>query len=144
MPAPAAAEAPPSDPLDVRSGQGGPGDGEPRETASQAVQDFILMQIARHWIIDFQAGRFRDLRLTLRFVLLPNGELAPPFGRRDPWNLPVLVNNFARLSEAERTAAITFLQAMRQAQPFRLPPGGESLHTRALPLDFRLGDIHRP
>jgi outer membrane biosynthesis protein TonB len=109
--------------------------------ASQSVQDFILAQIARFWIIDFQGPRFRDLELTTQFVLLPNGMLAPPFGKNDPWDLTVMAPNHARWEPRVQQAALTFLQAMRQAQPFHMPPDGRSDQPRVLPLHFLLGEM---
>jgi hypothetical protein len=51
------------------------------------------------------------------------------------------VVNYDALPQDVRTVVETFLQAMRQAQPFRLPPGSESSFARSLPLAFKLGDL---
>lgn len=147
----AAPQAPPA-PADssaqsapFESGRFRPDGASPDTVASQAVQDFVLAQIARHWIIDFRGARFRNIVLTGRFVLLPNGMLAAPFGKNDPWNISAMVSNYEQLrqpgAEAYRTAVETFLQAARQAQPFRLPPDGKGEVPRVLPMNFRLGDL---
>jgi len=119
------------------------------EPASQTVQDFILMQIASAWIIDLQSPRFRNLDISWGFVLRPDGYLAPPFGKNDPWDLRRMVDprTYAVMQEQSEegryftTVVTTFLQAVRQAQPFRVPPKEESYVNRALPLRFHAGDL---
>lgn len=121
------------------------GGGEPGSVASQSVQDFILAQIARHWLIDVRGPRFRNIVLYGNFVLLPDGMLAAPHGKNDPWNPRAAIKDYDRLvgptGEVLRSAIETFLLAARQAQPFRLPPDGKADEPRALPLRFRLGDL---
>jgi hypothetical protein len=140
----AALPMPPSAPLEAGRRDPG-GGGSPESVASQAVQDFILAQIARHWLIDVRSPRFANIEIGGRFVLLPNGMLAPPFGKSDPWEPPKMIRGYDQLrgpdAQAIRTALITFLQAVRQAQPFRLPPDGKTDEPRTLPLHFRLGDL---
>jgi hypothetical protein len=117
--------------------------------ASQKVQDFILMQIARLWIIDLHSPRFRDLDIGWAFVLRPDGMLESPFGKNDPWDLQDMVDprTYAIMKEpGERgrfytTVVTTFLQAVRQAQPFRVPQNEESYINRSLPLRFHAGDL---
>lgn len=126
-----------------------PQGGAAPEPASQRVQDFILMQIARSWIIDLHSPRFRDLDIGWSFVLRPDGMLEAPFGKNDPWDLAEMVDprTYAIMKEqSERghfytTVVTTFLQAVRQAQPFRVPPKEESYVNRALPLRFHAGDL---
>jgi hypothetical protein len=125
-----------------RATQGG---GPKEATATQAVQDFILAQIARHWILDLRSARFSNVVLNGRFMLLPDGMLAPPFGRNDPWDPRKMIRDYDQLlkpgNETLRTAIETFIQAAKQAQPFRLPPDGKADEPRQLPLSFRLGDL---
>ncbi len=121
--------------------------GRSEEPATQTVPDYILMQIAQHWIIDVHGPRYRDIVLRgAQIVLLPDGMLAPPFGKNDPWNPRAMISNYDALlvpgAEPIKTAVETFLQAMRQAQPFRLPPDGKpDDKPRVLTIYFRLGDI---
>jgi len=137
------AESAESAPLEA--GRVRPGGSLPEAIATQTVQDVILRQIARHWIIDVRGPTYRDVVLSMRFKLLPDGMLAPPFGRNDPWDLRVMVRDYEMMMRPEnrmiRTTIETFLQAMRQAQPFQLPPDGQSAEVRTLPLSFRLGDL---
>lgn len=122
-----------------------PGGTPPEAIASQTVQDVILKQISRHWIIDVRGPTYRDVVLTVRFNLLPSGMLGPPFGRNDPWDLRAMLADYDGMMRPEnrilRTAVETFLLAMRQAQPFQLPPDGRSDEERILPLSFRLRDL---
>ena len=122
--------------------------GKSDDQAAQTIPDFILMQIAQHWLIDYHNPRYSDLVLRgTRIELLPNGMLAPPFGKNDPWNPRAMIANYDELRAAPAAAPIlqaveTFLQAMRLAQPFRLPPDGKpNDKPRVFEIYFRLGDI---
>jgi hypothetical protein len=116
--------------------------GKSAKPATQAFQDFILMQIARHWIIDFRGPRYRDVVLTgTEIIVLPNGMLASPLNKNDPWNPAGVVTGYERLGPAERVIVDTFLQATRLAQPFRLPADGKDGQSRVFSIRFRLGDL---
>jgi periplasmic protein TonB len=123
--------------------------GKATQVASQSVQDFILMQVARAWIIDLHSPRFHGLEISWSFVLRPDGTLEAPFGKSDPWDLRRMVNpqTYAAMQEPTeqgqlfKTAVTTFLQAIRQAQPFRVPPNEQSYQNRVLPLRFRAADL---
>jgi hypothetical protein len=121
--------------------------GRSDKPAAQTVPDFILMQIAQHWLIDYHNPRYRDIVLRgTKIVLLPNGMLGPPFGKNDPWNPREMIANYDALLTPQaapiRQAIETFLQAMRLAQPFRLPPDGKlSIEPRVFEIYFQLGDI---
>jgi hypothetical protein len=121
--------------------------GRSDKPAAQTVPDFILMQIAQHWLIDYHNPRYREIVLRgAQIVLLPNGMLGPPFGKNDPWNPREMIANYDALLTPEaapiRQAIETFLQAMRLGQPFRLPPDGKpSNEPRVFTIYFQLGDI---
>jgi len=121
--------------------------GRSDKPATQTVPDFILMQIAQHWLIDYRNPRYRDIVLRgTKIVLLPNGMLGPPFGKNDPWNPREMIANYDALLAPQaapiRQAIETFLQAMRLAQPFRLPPDGKpNSEPRVFEIYFQLGDI---
>lgn len=121
--------------------------GKSEGPATQALPDFILMQIAQHWLIDYRNPRYSDIVLRgTRVELLPNGMLAPPFGKNDPWNPRAMIANYDELLAPQaasiRQAVETFLQAMRLAQPFRMPPDGKpNDKPRFFEIYFRLGDI---
>ncbi|MBV8536887.1 MAG: hypothetical protein JO128_14910, partial [Alphaproteobacteria bacterium] len=121
--------------------------GHSEKPAAQTVPDFILMQIAQHWLIDYHNPRYREIVLRgAQIVLLPNGMLGPPFGKNDPWSPREMIANYDALlapgAEPIRQAIETFLQAMRLAQPFRLPPDGKpSTEPRVFTIYFQLGDI---
>lgn len=121
--------------------------GRSDKPAAQTVPDFILMQIAQHWLIDYRNPRYREIVLRgAQIVLLPNGMLGPPFGKNDPWNPREMIANYDALLAPEaapvRQAIETFLQAMRLAQPFRLPPDGkQNNEPRIFTIYFQLGDV---
>jgi hypothetical protein len=128
-----------------------PGDpgvaGEPGETMTQSESDFFLSQMVSAWVIDFDAPQFADIRIYGRYRVLPNGMLAPPFGKNDPWDMAAMVENWDKIAvdrrpqaAAFRTAIETFLRAVRLAQPMRMPPNAEG-YPKVLELNFRIGDL---
>ena len=66
-----------------------------------------------------------DPTLKLAITLGSDGMLLPPFGKNDPWDPKKMVKEYEYLTnrehEAERVAIESFLNAVRSAQPFRLP-----------------------
>ena len=77
----------------------------------------------------------------------PDGMLAPPFGKNDPWDMKLMVENWDRIAndprpeaQAFRTAVETFLRAMRLAQPLRMPPNAQG-YPKVMELNFRIGDL---
>lgn len=153
---PATAAAPPADRQRAPSQQttgnrqrGAPGvaAGETGPTMTQSESDFFLSQIVSAWVIDFDSPRFADIRIFGRYRVLPDGMLAPPFGKDDPWDMGRMVENWERIATdprpeavAFRTAVETFLRAMRLSQPLRMPPNAEG-YPKVLELNFRVGDL---
>lgn len=125
---------------------GPPGAAGPAGKAmTQSESDFFLSQIIAAWVIDFDAPQFRDIQIYGNYKVLPNGMLAPPFGKNDPWDMRKMVNNWDQIAHvpeaaAFRTAIETFLRAMRLAQPFQMPPD-VSGYPKTLSLNFRVGDL---
>ena len=121
--------------------------GETGPTMTQSESDFFLSQVVSAWVIDFDAPQFADIRIYGRYRVLPDGMLAPPFGKNDPWDMRAMVENWDRIANdprphaiAFRTAVETFLRAMRLAQPMRMPPNPEG-YPKVLELNFRIGDL---
>ncbi|WP_341893916.1 hypothetical protein [Ferrovibrio terrae] len=117
------------------------------ETMTQSESDYFLSQVVSAWVIDFDAPQFADIRIFGRYRVLPNGMLAPPFGKNDPWDMRAMVENWDQIAvdrrpqaAAFRTAIETFLRAMRLAQPMRMPPNPEG-YPKVLELNFRIGDL---
>lgn len=153
---PATTAAPPADrqraPAQQATGnrqRGAPGvaAGETGPTMTQSESDFFLSQIVSAWVIDFDSPRFADIRIFGRYRVLPDGMLAPPFGKDDPWDMGRMVENWDRIATdprpeavAFRTAVETFLRAMRLSQPLRMPPNAEG-YPKVLELNFRVGDL---
>lgn len=129
------------------SGQAGPGRaaGPPGPAMTQSESDFFLSQVVAAWAIDFDAPQFRNIQIFGHYKVLPDGTLAPPFGRNDPWDLHAMVNNWEEIENEPRAAAFrtaieTFLRAMRLAQPFEMPPDAQG-YPKILSLNFRIGDL---
>lgn len=153
---PATTTAPPADrqraPAQQATGnrqRGAPGvaAGETGPTMTQSETDFFLSQIVSAWVIDFDSPRFSDIRIYGHYRVLPDGMLAPPFGKDDPWDMNRMVDNWDSIATdprpkavAFRTAVETFLRAMRLAQPLKMPPNAEG-YPKVLELNFRVGDL---
>lgn len=152
-PGPGVATAPQPRPPQAQSQAGnrqpGPGRaaGLPAEVMTQSESDFFLSQIVSAWVIDFDAPQFARIRIDGPYLVLPDGMLAPPFGKNDPWDMRAMVRNWPEIealrgpeAAAFRTAMETFLRAMRLAQPFAMPPNAQG-YPKILYLDFRIGDL---
>lgn len=135
--------------LERRAGSGQSGQGRaagpPGPKMTQSESDFFLSQVVAAWAIDFNAPQFRNIQIFGHYKVLPDGTLAPPFGRNDPWDMQAMVNNWEEIENEPRAAAFrtaieTFLRAMRLAQPFEMPPGAEG-YPKILSLNFRIGDL---
>lgn len=129
------------------SDQAGPGRaaGPPGPRMTQSESDFFLSQVVAAWAIDFDAPQFRNIQIFGHYKVLPDGTLAPPFGRNDPWDMYAMVNNWEEIENEPRAAAFrtaieTFLRAMRLAQPFEMPPDAQG-YPKILSLNFRIGDL---
>jgi hypothetical protein len=114
---------------------------------TQSESDFFLSQIVQAWVIDFDAPQFRDLVIEGNFRVLPNGMLDRPYGRDDPWDMRVMVRNWAQIealrgpqAAAYRTAIESFMRAMRLVQPLKMPPNAAG-YPKVLSLEFQIGDL---
>jgi len=112
---------------------------------AQSEQDFFLSQIAQNWVIDRHAAQFQRVSIYGAYVVLPNGMLAPPFGKDDPWDMRSMVKDWDKIPndpryDGLRTAMETFLRAMRLAQPLQLPPGAKD-YPKVMTLNFKVPDI---
>jgi len=130
-----------------RDGKATGSGGEAGEEMTQSESDFFLSQIVNTWVIDFDSPRFADIRITGVYRVLPNGMMAPPFGKNDPWDMRAMVDGWDLIANdprpqaaAYRTALETFVRAMRLAQPLAMPPNARG-YPKILHLDFRIGDL---
>lgn len=119
--------------------------GPPGAQMTQSESDYFLSQVVAAWVIDFDAPQFRNIKIYGHYRVLPDGMLAPPFGKNDPWDMHAMVNNWAEIENEPRAASFrtaieTFLRAMRLAQPFTMPPDAQG-YPKILSLNFRIGDL---
>ena len=64
---------------------------------TQSESDFFLSQIVQAWVIDFDAPQFARIRIDGPYLVLPDGMLAPPFGKNDPWDMYAMVRNWPEI-----------------------------------------------
>lgn len=121
--------------------------GQLAEVMTQSESDFFLSQIVQVWVIDFDAPQFKNIQIYGRYMVLPNGMLAPPFGKNDPWDMNRMVDGWDQVvhdprpqAAAFRTALETLLRAMRLAQPLAMPPDAQG-YPKVLTLNFKIGDL---
>lgn len=117
----------------------------PAGEASRGDSDFILAQILRRWRINYHDERYREVTFAPgNLQLRADGTLAPPYGPNDPWNPYDMMGGYRRLTqrgfEDVRRAVDTFLVALREAQPFQLPPT-PGPYPRRIRISFRTGDL---
>lgn len=136
-----------SDSGNRRQGNASGSGGENAQEMTQSESDFFLSQIVNTWVLDFDSPRFANIRIYGKYRVLPNGMMAPPFGKNDPWDMRAMVDGWDLIANdprpeaaAYRTALETFLRAMRLAQPLAMPPGVTG-YPKNLGLDFRVGDL---
>ena len=65
--------------------------------------------------------------------------LGAPYRRQDPWEPSRIVRNYDQADPEIQRLLQGFVQAAKDAQPFRLPSGGR--YPRVVSMNFRLGDL---
>lgn len=114
----------------------------PRSTASEAA--YILRQVLRVWTVDYRNTRYREVTLSLRMPLQADGTLGYPWGRNDPWQPYLLIENYQEFlqpgMEAERRLLESFAYAVKLAQPYQVPPT-PGPYPRTVTISFRMGDL---
>lgn len=99
----------------------------------------ILQQVVPHWQSDFRNPRYGEVEFRFQLPLNANGTLGAPYRRQDPWDPSRVVRNFNQAEPEIQRLLESFVTAMKDAQPFRLPPGGR--YRRVVSMNFRLGDL---
>jgi hypothetical protein len=114
----------------------------PRSTASEAA--YILRQVLRVWTVDYRNPRYHDMTLSLRMPLQADGTLGFPWGRNDPWQPYLLIENYQEFlrpgMESERRLLESFAYAVKLAQPYQIPPT-PGPYPRTVTINFRMGDL---
>lgn len=105
---------------------------------------FLLRQVLRVWQVNWRDPNYRDIAFSFRMVLQADGTLARPWGRSDPWQPRLLIDNYDELlqpgMEAVRRLAESFAYALKMGQPYNLPPT-PGPYPRPVALSFRMGDL---
>ena len=74
-------------------------------------------------------------------TLRADGTLGPPFGKNDPFDPARVIDRYNEFPPFYQQAMTSFIEAMRLAQPFRLPPPGTETYPARLYVDFLLHDL---
>lgn len=105
---------------------------------------FLLRQVLRVWPVNWRDPSFREIGFSFRMVLQADGTLAHPWGRNDPWQPRMLIDNYDELlqpgQEQVRRLAESFAYALKMGQPYNLPPT-PGPYPRPVALTFRMGDL---
>jgi len=112
--------------------------------AVQNVQDRLMIQVLAHWTPAQELWR-QHARLSLSVDLLPNGMLGPPYAADRPFDAHAIAGYGALAADDPRRQWLRdFYQAIRAAQPFRLPKQFLALAPFTIRIDFVMDDIPRP
>jgi hypothetical protein len=113
----------------------------PDRPASQSLKDSILRQIAEIWPLNPKSDRFKYVTFYLTVTLRADGTLAPPFGKNDQINSRDMISRYDEIPPFLQQALRSFIDAVRIAQPYRVPPSGETAYPVTLQIDFNLNDL---
>ncbi len=128
-----AAIAMPRPPLKPAHGKGRP---------TQTERDLILAQVLRHWRVPAMLRGFPK-PITFSVQVLADGSLGPPYSARSPWNPAAAIDDYDKSQPGSlfRQATESLYQALRQAQPLKLPQQLLAKAPFEVRLDFRVSDV---
>lgn len=106
-------------------------------------RDMVLSQVIRHWKPPRELMAYDAAEFKVRVTVLADGTLAAPFSVRAPYDPAAAIEGFDGLhpQDPRRRATEAFYRALRQAQPFKLPPQLAAKAPFPVMLDFRVKDV---
>ncbi|MBC7907808.1 MAG: hypothetical protein H7Y60_13840 [Rhodospirillaceae bacterium] len=112
------------------------------EPVTQNERDFVLSQVIRHWHPPRELAAYEKADVMVAVIVDANGYFDEDFDARRPWNPAGVFDGYASLhpQSLQRRSVDAFYQAIRKAQPVRLPPALKSKAPFPVRLDFRFKD----
>lgn len=112
------------------------------EPVSQNERDFVLSQVIRHWHPPRELAAYEKADVAVGVIVDANGYFDEDFDARRPWNPARVFEGYDALhpQSLQRRSVDAFYQAIRKAQPVRLPPTLKAKAPFPVRLDFRFKD----
>jgi hypothetical protein len=112
------------------------------EPVTQNERDFVLSQVIRHWHPPRELAAYDKADVQVAVVVDANGYFDEDFDARRPWNPAGVFDGYNSLhpQSLQRRSVDAFYQAIRKAQPVRLPPALKAKAPFPVRLDFRFKD----
>lgn len=109
---------------------------------SQNERDFVLSQVIRHWHPPRELAAYDKADVSVAVIVDANGYFDEDFDARRPWNPARVFDGYNSQSpqSLQRRSVDAFYQAIRKAQPVRLPPALKAKAPFPVRLDFRFKD----
>lgn len=112
------------------------------EPVTQNERDFVLSQVIRHWHPPRELAAYERADVRVAVVVDAQGYFDGDYDARQPWNPAQVFDGYNSLNpqSVQRRAVDAFYQAIRKAQPVRLPPALKTKAPFPVRLDFRFKD----
>lgn len=112
------------------------------EPVTQNERDFVLSQVIRHWHPPRELAAYDKADVSVGVTVDGNGYFDEDFDARRPWNPAAVFEGYNALppQSLQRRSVDAFYQAIRKAQPVRLPPALKTKAPFPVRLDFRFKD----
>ncbi|MBX9635236.1 MAG: hypothetical protein K2X44_09680 [Magnetospirillum sp.] len=112
------------------------------EPVTRNERDFVLSQVIRHWHPPHELAAYDKADVQVAVVVDANGYFDEDFDARRPWNPAGVFDGYNALhpQSLQRRSVDAFYQAIRKAQPIRLPPALKAKAPFPVRLDFRFKD----
>lgn len=108
----------PDTPLKLQAGQGlsntDAADGEPGDSATYSIRDYVLAQVLRHWTLNLSLSAQRPLVVPIRVVMTRDGTIA---------SAEIIDRARAKTDAVYRDIAIGARNAVLLSSPIPLPAG---------------------
>ncbi|MBC7950544.1 MAG: hypothetical protein H7Z12_01815 [Rhodospirillaceae bacterium] len=112
------------------------------EPVTQNERDFVLSQVIRHWHPPRELAAYDKADVHVGVIVDAQGYFDDDFDARRPWNPAGVFEGYNGLhpQSVQRRSVDAFYQAIRKAQPVRLPPALKVKAPFPVRLDFRFKD----
>jgi|AGTN01.1.fsa_nt_gi hypothetical protein len=106
-------------------------------------RDFVLSQVLRHWRPPPELSAYDRGEVGVSVEVGADGYFTGLYDARRPWNPAEVFDGYGALppQAIQRRTIDAFYQAIRKAQPLRLPPQLKAKAPFPVRLDFRFKDV---